>query len=126
MRINLVVLISFVFLFQYGSVHPLAADTVARVVVVQTDNADAYVKELERGKSILERLQSPGKIRVWRARFAGNAAGSVIVTVEYPSLAAIADDDAKDAKDPEFQTWLKGLDKIRKIVSDSLYTELKP
>ena len=27
--------------------------------------------------------------------------------------------------DPEISTWLKGLDKLRKIVSDSLYEELK-
>jgi hypothetical protein len=28
--------------------------------------------------------------------------------------------------DPELSAWLKGLDEIRKIVSDSLYDELKP
>jgi hypothetical protein len=48
-----------------------------------------------------------------------------VVSAEYPSLADYASDNAKLGANAEFQTWLKGLDKIRKIVSDSLYDELK-
>ena len=100
--------------------------TVLRVVVVETENVDAYVKELERGKAMLKSLGSPAELRIWQARFAGPQAGSVVVSVEYPSLAAFAEDDAKLKANTEYQTWLKGLDKIRKIVSDSLYNELGP
>jgi hypothetical protein len=103
-----------------------ADSPVLRVVVVQTDNADGYVKEIEKGKAVLKRLESSGVIRVWRAKFAGPNAGSVVVSLEYPSMAAFAKDDAKIAADAEYQAWLKGLDKFRKIVSDSLYGELKP
>jgi hypothetical protein len=41
-------------------------------------------------------------------------------------MAALAKDEATALADPEYQTWLKGLDKFRKIVSDSVYQELKP
>jgi hypothetical protein len=103
-----------------------ADSVVLRVVVVQTDNAEGYLKEIEKGKALLKRLESPAVIRVWRARFAGENAGAVVVSVEHPNMAAFAKDDAKIAADGEYQAWLKGLDKFRKIVSDSLYSELKP
>ena len=105
----------------------LAAEPVVlRVIVVQTDNLDGYLKELDKSQPMRKRLQSPAVIRAWRARFAGENAGAVVVSVEYPSLEAMARDEAKGAADPEWSAWLKGLDKMRKIVSDSLYTELKP
>lgn len=104
-----------------------AADTVVlRVVVVETADLNGYVKELEKGKAILKRLESPVILRVWHARFAGPQAGSVVVSQEWPSMAAFAKDDAKTSADAEFQTFVNGLSKIRKIVSDSLYTEVKP
>jgi len=103
-----------------------ADSPVLRVVVVQTDNADGYVKEIEKGKAIMKRLETSGVTRVWRAKFAGPNAGSVVVSLEFPNMAAFAKDDAKIAADGEYQAWLKGLDKFRKVVSDSLYSELKP
>lgn len=102
-----------------------ANPTVVRVVVVETDNLSAYLKELERGKAMLKRLGSPAEIRVFQARFAGPDAGAVVVTVEFPSLAALVESDAKVEADAEYTAWIKGLDKLRKIVSDSLYTELE-
>jgi hypothetical protein len=47
----------------------------------------------------------------------------VVVSIEYPSMAAFADGVAKSNASSEYQMWLKGLDKVRKIVSDSLYSE---
>lgn len=67
-------------------------------------------------------LQS--QVRVWQARYAGPEAGAVVVSVEYRVLAAFAADEAKVSSSSEYQNWLMGLDKIRKIVSDSLYGEL--
>jgi hypothetical protein len=104
-----------------------AAERVAlRVVVVKTDNPDAYVKEIEKGKALLKRIGSGVQLRVWRAQFAGENAGAIVVAAEYPNLAALAKDYAAVSADAEYQAWLKGLDKIRTIVSDSLYEELKP
>ena len=107
-----------------ASTSATAADTVLRIVVVQTDDVAGYVEQLERGEAILKEAGSTGTIRVWRAGFAGPDTGSVVVSIEYPSLQALAADNAKLADHDEFQTWLKGLDSIRKIVSDSLYNEL--
>jgi hypothetical protein len=97
--------------------------TVLRVVVVKTDDPAAYAQELEKGKQIMKGLGIQGQTRVWQARFAGPEAGMVVATIEYPNMAAFADAAAKTNASSDYQTWIKGLDKIRKIVSDSLYTE---
>jgi hypothetical protein len=104
-----------------------AAEPVAlRVVFVEVTDADAYVKEIERGKALMKRMESPGTIRVWKARFAGREAGSVAVAIEFPNMTELAKAEARLAADPEWMAWLKGLDKVRKVVSDSVYYELKP
>jgi hypothetical protein len=97
--------------------------TVLRVVVVKTDDPAAYAQELEKGKQIMKSLGIQGQTRVWQARFAGPDAGMVVATIEYPNMAAFADAAAKTNASSDYQTWIKGMDKIRKIVSDSLYTE---
>ncbi len=98
--------------------------TVLRVVIVKSDNIAAYLQELERGKEMMKKLGIPGQIRVWQATFAGPEAGMVAVGIEYPSLTALAEATAKMNTDKDMQAWLKGLDKVRKIVSDSIYKEL--
>lgn len=103
-----------------------AEATVLRVVMVQTSDPAAYVKELERGKELMKKAGMTGQIRVWRARFAGGDAGAIAVGIEYADMATFAAEDKKMQTDPEVSAWLKGLDKLRKIVSDSLYDELKP
>jgi hypothetical protein len=99
---------------------------VSRVVVVQASDGAAYVKAIEQGKALLKSKGASGNIRVWRARFAGDQAGAIVVTIEYASLAALAADDALMASDPELRGWLQSLDKLRKVVSDSVYQELQP
>jgi ABC-type sugar transport system substrate-binding protein len=97
--------------------------TVLRVVVVKTDDPATYVQEIEKGRQLMKSLGIQGQTRVWQARFAGPEAGLVVVSIEYPSMVALADAYAKSNASSDYQAWLKGLDKIRKIVSDSLYSE---
>ena len=97
--------------------------TVLRVVVVKTDDVAAYVQEIEKGRQVMKIIGIQAQTRVWQAKFAGPEAGAVVVSIEYPSMAAFADAVAKTNASSEYQAWLKGLDKLRKIVSDSLYTE---
>ncbi len=105
----------------------LAADrVVARVVGVKTDNAEAYVQELAKGQALLKKLGSTAQIRIWRARFAGDHSGGIVVAVEYPNLAALAKDEMMTSTNAEYQDWLKGMGKLRTVVSDSIYEELKP
>ncbi len=103
-----------------------AQATVLRVIVVKTDNTSAYLKELAKLPAITKRLQLHGTLRAWRARYAGHDAGAVVVSIEYPSLLVFAQDGIKMDADPEYTALLSGLDKVRTIVSDSLYDELKP
>jgi hypothetical protein len=102
-----------------------AEATVLRVVVVETTDMAAYAGELAKIRAAMTRLGSKSTVRVWRARFAGPNAGAVVVSVEYPDMAAFAAEDAKVQADAEYAALIKGLDRVRKIVSDSLYEELK-
>jgi uncharacterized protein YbaA (DUF1428 family) len=98
---------------------------VLRVVVVQTDNVEGYVKEIEKGKALLKQLGSSGLIRVWQARFAGSDAGQVVVSIEYADMKTYAADYDKIMADAGYTSWLKSLGKMRKVISDSVYDELK-
>ena len=98
--------------------------TVLRVVTIKTDDVSAYLQQLEKGKEIMKKLGITQQIRVWQATFAGPNAGSVVAAIEYPSMAAFAEADAKTRADKDYQAWLKETLKIRTIVSDSLYHEL--
>jgi hypothetical protein len=69
--------------------------TVLRVVVVKTDNPAAYAQELEKGRQLMKSMGIPATIRVWQARFAGPEAGAVVASIEYPSMTAFAEADAK-------------------------------
>lgn len=104
---------------------PAAQAVVLRVVNVETDDVVAYVKQIEQGQVLLKKLGSNAIIRVWRARFAGPETGSVVVSIEYADLQTFAAEDKKVAADADYQAWLKGLAKMRKVVSDSLYEEQK-
>ena len=125
MRSKLVLVLAAILLFISAPI--FAQDVpVVRILVVETDNPAAYVKEVqETGLVHMKRLGLRGNIRMWKAKFAGRDAGSMIVSIEYPSLIALAEDDRKTAADPAMRAWIRDLDKIRKIVSDSLYTEAK-
>jgi hypothetical protein len=101
-----------------------SADTL-RVVVVQTTDTAAYVKALQDGQALLKSKGGQSRIRAWVATFAGPETGSVVVSIEYPSLEALAKDTALMRTDADLKAWLQSLGKVRKIVSDSIYEELK-
>lgn len=103
----------------------VAEAVVLRVVTVATDQPDAYSKEIQRAQPIRARLGLTGVVRVWKARFAGSDTGAVVVSIEYADMAALAKDEATQGADAEYKAWLGGLDKLRKVVSDSVYEELK-
>lgn len=104
----------------------MANATTMRVVVVEASDVPAYVKAVHEGQALLKKKGSAAELHVWIARFAGEDAGSVVVSIEYASLEALAKDNALMSSDAELSAWLERLGKIRKIVSDSIYEELKP
>jgi hypothetical protein len=95
-----------------------------RVIVVKADNVTTYLHELDKARDMAKRLGLSIQIHAYRATYAGAATGELVVTIEYPSFQAMADAVAKQESDKEFSAWLKGLDKVRTITSDSLYREL--
>ena len=96
-----------------------------RVVQVDTDDVGAYVAQLSEGKKLIRATDQKFIIRAWQATFAGEAAGAVIVAVEYPgSFGEFAMAWDKLVADPSVGKWLGGLSGLRTIVSDSLYNEL--
>ena len=80
--------------------------------------------ELDTNRALMKKLGVNMQLRVFRATFAGPNTGTIVVTQEYASWAALSDAQAKTAADPEFSKWLKNLDTVRTITSDSLYREL--
>jgi hypothetical protein len=98
--------------------------TVVRVVVVKTDNPAAYAQALEAGKEIMKKAGISPVVHVYQATYAGAEAGAVVATIEYPSIVALAEAETKLRADKDYVAWIKGLDKIRTIVSDSIYREL--
>ncbi len=99
--------------------------TTLRVVTVSTDDVDAYVAELGKGKEMMAKLTPKMVMRAWQATFAGEETGAVIVSLEYPgSLSAFATAWEKTLKDKKMADWLKGLGDLRELVADSLYREL--
>ena len=109
------------------SLSALAAEPpVLRVIVVETADAKAYRHELDR-LLLLERTVVPElTIRVWRARFAGAEAGTLIVASEVPSLAALAKIDEFGRTNAEYQASMRRLEQLRRIASDSVYEEVTP
>ena len=83
-----------------------AEASVLRVVVVETNDVAAYMGQLNTLKASLN-------------------AGYVVVAVEYADMASFAAEDSIIAKDAEYQATLRSMSQMRKIVSDSLYEELK-
>jgi len=95
-----------------------------RVINVKTDNVAAYVQELDKGRAMMKRLGVNVTTRIWRATYAGPNTGMIVVSQEYPSWQAFVDAQGKTTADPQFSAWLASLDKIRTIISDSIYREL--
>ena len=104
---------------------PPAEAAVLRIVTVETADVASYLKEVERGNTLLKKGGSPAVMRVWRGQFAGEDAGKLVVHLEYPDLAALARDNEKFSKDPEMQAWLKTVERLRRVLSDSVYQELR-
>lgn len=101
-----------------------AEAAVFRVVVVQVSDTAMYLKEIDNIRADMKRLEVDGTLRVMRARFAGEQAGTIVVAVEYKDMAALAAADAALAADASNQATMRRVEALRKIVSDSLYQEL--
>lgn len=102
-----------------------SADPVMSVTTVNTQGqTDEYLARLADTIAIAQELSPDGKWRVWVASYSGTSTGTVYVTVEYPSMAAMAAaDEASDAS-AEFQASIARLAELgRTIVSRAILNE---
>ena len=92
-----------------------------RVIIVQPTDLATYLKEIETLRGLFKKAGVTVTLKVWRARFAGNEAGTIVVTEEIADLATLAKLDALTASNADVVATMARIGKIRKIVSDSLY-----
>jgi len=124
MKRTLFAVMSLAILLGLSSTASAQKTTVIRVVIVKTDNPAAYAQALEEGKAIMKKAGLSSTIHVYQATYAGPNAGAIAVSIEYPSMVALAEAETKLRADKEYGDWIKNLDKLRTIISDSIYSEL--
>lgn len=106
---------------------PAVADdhSTMRVVVVETDDVEAYVAQLKIGNKLIKAQDENWNMTAWLSTFSGPNTGNVIVAVQYPGgLSDFAAAWEKNMTNDEINEWLDGLGDLRTIVSDSLYAEM--
>ncbi len=122
---KLTAVVLFVFASSFAMLGQADNHATLRVVTVETDNVQAYVEELEKGKAIMAQVDKRMLLRAWVATFAGDQTGTVIVSLEYPgSFADFAGAWQRITENEAMAAWLSGLSEVRALVSDSLYREL--
>ena len=105
-----------------ASLTAFAADRpVMRVLVVQTNDAAAYAHEVANLQAIFRKTGQQVTLRVWRATFAGPDTGSIVVSVEVPSLTALAQMNEALRNNAEVAAEMKRIEAMRAVTSDSIY-----
>jgi len=106
---------------------PAAPPRVTEVVVLDVgSNMQKFFDLTKRANAITKQLNSPGKARYWISSWAGPEAGHVIVTIEFPSLVAMAQSEAQLNASPEFRQWMTEAQASGiKQLSQSIVTELR-
>lgn len=88
-------------------------------------NVAKLIAALGRARTVAASLHDPGKARLHESTFAGDGAGTFIVTVEYPSLQAMAEAEPRTRASAEWQQVIGGVMASGfKPVSQSLVTEV--
>jgi hypothetical protein len=102
------------------------AAQIARIIVVQAPDLGAYLHEVDALRGEFKKAGLAVTVRVWRARFAGPEAGTVVVSIGMADLMTLAKLDDLQKSNAEIAATMGRIGKLRKIVSDSLYDELSP
>ena len=101
---------------------------VAAVISVKvTGDRQAYLGKIKSLQAISKRLGLPAA-RVWRETMAGEAADTIHIVTEYPSLAAWAEGTGKLNADAEGNKLIRDIDAsgIRTLLGRSLMVEDTP
>ena len=107
---------------------PAGPPHVTEVVVLDVGaNMQKFIELSKRVDAIAAKNHAPGHARYWMSTWGGPDSGHVIIAIEYPSLASLADSIAKMNASPEFAKWLADVQASGiKQLSNSVVTELQP
>jgi hypothetical protein len=100
------------------------------VIVLQNPNSSPanvakLVAGLAKARKIAATYKDPGKARLYASTYAGNEAGSFVITVEYPSMLAMAQAEGRMQASKEWQDMVAEVMATGfKPVSQSLVTEV--
>ena len=112
-----------------GAANGASAQSPIINLIAVDDNGDlpGVLDIVKRARAINERLGTPGMTRVWQATLAGDEANSVVIGVEYPSLEALAQAQAKQVGDSEWQKLIEDVQaKGISVTSNSVWQEITP
>jgi hypothetical protein len=106
---------------------PVEGPAVTEVLVFDVGaNFQKFMELSKRADAVSKKYGSTGKARMWAAAYAGRDSGAVIVTVEHPSLVALARSAAKVEPSPEWRQLVADAQASSiKLMSDSIVVELK-
>jgi len=106
---------------------PTDAPRITEVFVLDVgQNMPTFIELSNRTDALVKKVGSQGTSHYWMGAWAGSDVGKVIVTVEFPSLLALAQDEEKFQANPEFQKWqADAMSSGVKFLSQSIVTELK-
>jgi len=98
------------------------AQAVMQTVTVKVNpgQMSTYLGKVAALQGVMDRVGGGARLQVWNATAAGQAAGTTLVSVAYPSLQAYAETSTKATKDKEWQKIMGSLDGIRALVSQGL------
>lgn len=101
---------------------------VLQAVVINTNGKDdALLAEAKKNEKIFKRLGIQARRRYLQATLAGSQTGTMIVSIDYPSLTAFAEAQAKLAEDKEWQEYISRITGAGMTVeSNSIYRDLTP
>ena len=99
----LLILIS-LFLFAPPVTAEEAPQPVMQVTFIDTNGDNAkYLELYDKISEVYKNTGNPGARTLWGAGFAGTATGTTILTVEYPSMSAMAEANGKTFASKEYQ-----------------------
>jgi uncharacterized protein (DUF1330 family) len=125
----MIVLLAFTFSIAPAATPPAdAGPPVTHVIVLDVGKDMPKFLELnKRMGEIAQKYGDAGKARFWINAIAGPESGTVIVTVEYPSMVAFAQSTAKVQASPEYQKFMADAQATSiKQISNSIVVEMKP
>ena len=116
--------------FTVGLAGAAAAEgpAVTQFVSIETNgNDDVLLSHAAANDKIFERLGIKATRRYIRASLAGDFSGTLAVVIEYPSLVALAEAQAKLSEDAEWQKYIDVInDKGMNVQSNSLWVDVTP